>query len=143
MFSGCVDGARLHEFLARGLRSRPIWASVLFTWGVSSVWAKLLISVWGGRSTLAGRMFTTDLRNKNLSCDQKTLEKAVPVMFFEFCYSQPDKTMTNPNWKFFRFTWISGLYWTFSTVVLTESKVGAYWNLCKSLVWHKRGWPVE
>ena len=50
-----------------------------------------MILVWGGRSTLAGQMFTTDFKNKNLSCDQKTLEKAVPVMFFEFCYSQPDK----------------------------------------------------
>ena len=36
-------------------------------------------------------MFTTDFKNKNLSRHQKALEKAVPVMFFEFCYSQPDK----------------------------------------------------
>ena len=36
-------------------------------------------------------MFTTDFKNKNLLHHQKTLKKAVPVMFFEFCYSQPDR----------------------------------------------------
>ena len=86
-----------------GLRSRPIWASVLFTWGVSvykglNFW----FPVWGGRSTLAGGMFTTDFKNKNLSRHQKALEKAVPVMFFEFCYSQPIVHMRREkDWHWF------------------------------------------
>ena len=54
--------------------------------------AEFSISVRGGRSTLAGRVFTTYLKNKNVSSGQKTLEETVPVIFFlEFCNSPPDK----------------------------------------------------
>ena len=112
----------------------------MFTW-IFGTWSgdpEFLILVWGGRSTLAGRMFTTDFKNKNLSCHQKTLEKAVPLCFFSSVIVSPIKSaMTNPNWKFFRFTVHGFLDYTellVYTVVLTEPKVGAYWNLRP--VWH-------
>ena len=91
MFSGCFDRARLHGFLARSEIQTDLSFCFVYMRCFSQYGLNFQFRFGGGRSTLAGQMFTTDFKNKNPSRPQKTLEKAVPVMFFEFCYSQPDK----------------------------------------------------
>ena len=54
----------------------------------------------GGRSTLAGRIFTTDLINKNLSRCKKSLEKAVSVIFLSSVSRPDEKCYDHPKLKF-------------------------------------------